>query len=97
MFLAEVVGTVWATKKVDNLKNLRFLLVQPEKLHKKEADEYVVVADILGAGLGEKVICAYGHAARMAILPSNPTSLSIEAATVGIVDRVDIPGAEKES
>lgn len=96
MFLAEVVGTVWATKKVDNLKNLRFLLVQPEKLHKKEADEYVVVADILGAGIGEMVICAYGHAARLAINPSNPTSLSIEAATVGIVDRVDIPGADKE-
>ena len=95
MFLADVVGTVWATKKVDNLKNLRFLLVQPEKLHKKEADEYVVVADVLGAGPGEKVICAFGHAARLAISPNNPSSLSIEAATIGIVDKVDISGANK--
>ena len=91
MFLAEVVGTVWATKKADNVANLRFLVVRPEKLHKKEADEFVVVADVLGAGPGEQVICAYGHAARMAILPADPGSLSIEAAVVGIVDRLDIP------
>ncbi len=94
MFIAEVVGTVWATKKVDNLHNLRFLIVKPEKLHKKGADEFVVVADVLGAGPGEQVICAYGHAARMAVHPEEPDSLSIEAAVIGIVDKMDIPKVE---
>ncbi len=95
MFLATVVGTVWATKKVDNLQHLRFLLVVPEKLHKKPADEHVVVADVLGAGAGEQVICAYGHAARKAIYPQHPDSLSIEAAVIGIVDKVDLPDTAK--
>ncbi|MCK4578314.1 MAG: EutN/CcmL family microcompartment protein [Candidatus Marinimicrobia bacterium] len=97
MFLAEVTGTVWATKKVDNLANLRFLVVRPGKLHKKADDEYVIVADVLGAGPGEQVICAYGHAARRAICPENPSSLSIEAAVIGIVDKLDITETSTES
>ena len=90
MFLAEVVGTVWATKKVDNVKNLRFLIVHPIGLNKEPKTDVVIVADVLGAGPGETVICAYGHAARRAIYPADPSSLSIEAAVIGIVDSLDI-------
>lgn len=90
MFLAKVVGSVWSTKKTDNLKNLKFLVVNPLNLKKEPLTDVVIVADVLGAGIGETVICAYGHAARKAILPDNPTSLSIEAAVVGIVDKIDI-------
>ena len=90
MFLGKVVGTVWSTKKTENLKNLRFLIVNPVNLKHKPMSDVVVVADVLGAGVGETVICAYGHAARQAIYPENPTKLSIEAAVVGIVDRMDV-------
>jgi ethanolamine utilization protein EutN len=90
LFLAKVVGSVWSTKKTDNLRNLKFLVVNPLNLKKDPLTDVVIVADVLGAGVGETVICAYGHAARKAILPDNPTSLSIEAAVVGIVDKIDI-------
>ncbi len=90
MFLAKVVGSVWSTKKTDNLKNLRFLIVNPINLKKAPLTDVVVVADVLGAGIGELVICAYGHAARKAICPENPSDLSLEAAVVGIVDRMDV-------
>lgn len=90
MFLAKVVGSVWATKKTDNLTNLKFLVVHPINLKKDPLTDVVVVADVLGAGIGETVICAYGHAARKAILPENPGELSIEAAVVGIVDKIDV-------
>lgn len=90
MFLGKVIGSVWATKKTDNLAKLRFLLVHPINLNKSPTTDVVVVADILGAGSGETVICAYGHAARKAISPDDPSSLSIEAAVVGIVDRMDV-------
>ncbi len=90
MFLGKVVGSVWSTKKTDNLKNLRFLIIHPINLKKAPQTDVVVAADILGAGVGETVICAYGHAARQAILPQNPNELSIEAAVVGIVDRMDM-------
>lgn len=90
MFLAKVVGSVWATKKTDNLRNLKFLVVNPINLKKAPLTDVIVVADVLGAGVGETVICAYGHAARKAIHPEEPASLSIEAAVVGIVDRIDV-------
>ena len=90
MFLGKVVGTVWSTKKTDNLTNLRFLIIHPVNLKKAPSTDVVVVADVLGAGVGETVICAYGHAARQAIQPHNPAQLSIEAAVVGIVDRMDV-------
>lgn len=90
MFLGKVAGSVWSTKKTDNLKNLRFLIIHPINLKKAPLTDVVIAADILGAGVGETVICAYGHAARQAILPQNPNELSIEAAVVGIVDRMDV-------
>jgi len=90
LFLGKVVGSVWSTKKADNLTNLKFLIVNPINLKKAPLTDVVVVADVLGAGVGELVICAYGHAARQAIFPQNPPQLSIEAAVVGIVDRMDV-------
>ncbi len=90
MFLGKVVGSVWSTKKTDNLTNLKFLIVHPVNLKKAPLTDVVIVADVLGAGVGETVICAYGHAARKAILPERPADLSIEAAVVAIVDKLDV-------
>jgi ethanolamine utilization protein EutN len=87
MFLGKVVGTVWSTKKVDNLGSLRFLLIHPVNLNVATNEDLVVAADVIGAGVGEMVICAYGHAARMAV-GHNP-DISIEAAVVGIVDELE--------
>jgi ethanolamine utilization protein EutN len=87
MFLGKVVGTVWSTKKTPDLEGVRFLVVHPFDLDKEPTRNIVVVADRLGAGVGEVVICAYGKAARSAI---GDQEMSIEAAVVGIVDRVDL-------
>ncbi|HKY27565.1 MAG TPA: EutN/CcmL family microcompartment protein [Pyrinomonadaceae bacterium] len=87
MFLAKVVGTVWSTKKTPDLEGVRFLIVHPYDLDKEPTKNIVVVADRLGAGTGETVMCAFGKAARTAI---GNQDMSIEAAVVGIVDRVDL-------
>lgn len=87
MFLGKVIGTVWSTKKAPDLEGVRFLLVHPYDLDKEPTRNIVVVADRLGAGPGEMVMCAFGKAARSAI---GDQDMSIEAAVVGIVDRVDI-------
>jgi ethanolamine utilization protein EutN len=89
MFIGRVVGTVWSTKKVENVKSLRFLLIHPVNIDKAPNTNVVVVADTLGAGIGELVICAYGYAARKAI-SERPTDLSIEAAVIGIVDEIEV-------
>jgi ethanolamine utilization protein EutN len=88
MFLGKVVGTVWSTRKVSNLGSLRFLLIHPVNLNVATNEDLVVVADVVGAGVGELVICAYGHAARTAI--GTNLDISIEAAVVGIVDGLDV-------
>ena len=87
MFIGKVVGTVWATKKAPDLEGVRFLIVHPYDLDKEPTKNIVVVADRLGAGLGEVVLCAYGKAARSAI---GDQEMSIEAAVVGIVDQMDL-------
>ena len=87
MFLGKVVGTVWSTKKTPDLEGVRFLVVHPIDLDKEPTRNIVVVADRLGAGAGEIVMCAYGKAARTAV---GDQEMAIEAAVVGIVDRVDI-------
>jgi microcompartment protein CcmK/EutM len=93
MFLGKVVGTVWSTKKTPDLEGVRFLLVHPYDLDREPTKNVVVVADRLGAGAGEVVMCAYGKAARTAI---GNQDMSIEAAVVGIVDRVDLTDAQSE-
>ena len=93
MFLGKVVGTVWSTKKTPDLEGVRFLIVHPIDLDKEPTRNIVVVADRLGAGIGETVMCAFGKAARSAI---GDQEMSIEAAVVGIVDRMDVQDAESD-
>lgn len=87
MFLGKVVGSVWSTKKAPDLEGVRFLIVHPIDLDHEPTKNIVVVADRLGAGPGEVVLCAYGKAARSAV---GNQEMSIEAAVVGIVDRMDM-------
>ena len=93
MFLARVVGTVWSTKKTPDLEGIRFLVVHPYDLEKEPTRNIVIVADRLGAGTGEMVMCAFGKAARTAM---GNQEMAIEAAVVGIVDRVDITDSVSE-
>jgi ethanolamine utilization protein EutN len=87
MFLGKVIGTVWATKKTPDLEGVRFLVVHPLDLEREPTRNIVIVADRLGAGVGEIVMCAFGKAARSAI---GNQEMAIEAAVIGIVDRVDV-------
>ena len=96
--MARVVGTVWSTVKWDDLVGLKLLLVRPYHLDELkgapppgELHDGVVAADILGAGVGEDVVVAYGHSARVGIEPhlpkDTPPTRPIDAAVVAIVDR----------
>ena len=93
MFLGKVVGTVWSTKKTPDLEGIRFLVVHPYDLEKDPTRNIVIVADRLGAGSGEMVIRAFGKAARTAM---GNQDMAIEAAVVGIVDRVDVTDTKSE-
>jgi ethanolamine utilization protein EutN len=87
MFIGKVVGSLWATRKTENTRGVKFLIIQPYNLSKAPNTDTVVAADILGAGEGEMVMVAYGRAARMAV---NAEDMSIEAAVIGIIDEYSI-------
>ena len=100
MFLAKVIGSVWSSVKWPELGGLKLLLVRPYSLADLGGDAHaaaapthdgVVCADVLGAGVGEDVVIAYGHAARVAVselLPDGAKpNVPIDAAVVAIVDR----------
>src|SRR5713226_1777245 len=93
MFLGKVIGTVWSTKKKPDLEGVRLLVENKLDQDKHPTKIVFVVADRLGAGTGETLMCAFVKAARTAI---GNQDMSIEAAVVGIVDRVDLTDTESE-
>lgn len=104
MFLGEVVSHVVSTIKWDGLKGLKLLLVKPYELQHlesatklamdSEGSDGVVVVDTLDAGVGDKVIVAFGHAARVAVSPEIASNqeppLPIDAAVVAVVDNFEV-------
>ena len=87
MFVGKVVGSVWATKKRPELEGLKFLVVKPLHLNTEPGSDVVIVADRIGAGVGENVICSYGKAGRIAV---DDERMPIEAAVIAIVDKFEI-------
>jgi len=65
MFLGRVIGTVWSTKKDENLVGAKFLIVRELSLDLKEKERFVVAVDSVGAGEGEVVLVATGSSSRM--------------------------------
>lgn len=94
MFLAKVVGQVWASKKMKDLDGKRLLIVQPLDDHdhpRAGKTGPVVCADPIGAELGEAVIVAFGKAARVAC--GGDGDYAFEAAIVAVVDDLHAPAA----
>src|ERR1051325_1535756 len=85
--------SVWSTKKTPNLEGVRFLIVHPYNLNKEPGTDIIVVADRLGAGIGETVLCASGRAAHSA---SGDQDMSIGAAVVGFVDTMELRDARSD-
>ena len=100
MFLGKVIGSVWSTAKAKELEGVKFILVRPFHLKDLKNRDFVepsgdcvIAADNLGAGKGEIVVIAYGHAGRVAYENSpkgEKTTLPIDAAVVAIVDKYDV-------
>ena len=91
MLLGKVIGTVWATRKDEQLVGMRFLIVREIDLDGVPQTNYVVAADSVGAGEGETVLVAQGSSGRQtAITQGKP----IDAVVMAIVDRLDVTVVE---
>jgi len=87
MILGKVIGTVWSTKKDENLVGSKLLIVKQLTLDFKEKDNFVVAVDSVGAGEGEVVLVATGSSARQT---SGTKNRPVDAVIMAIVDKLDI-------
>ena len=87
MFLGKVIGTVWSTKKDEQLVGAKFLIVRELDLQLKEKERFVVAVDSVGAGEGEVVLVATGSSSRMTTFTKDKP---VDAVIMGIVDKLDV-------
>ncbi len=90
MNLAKVIGTVWATRKDENLEGAKMQIIQPLDHLQRKISDPIVAVDTIGAGQGEIV---YYVTAKEATIPYPTRIAPIDAAIVGIVDRIDVYGS----
>src|SRR5215470_4586266 len=88
MQIARVVGTVVATQKHRKFEGAKLLLVQPLNVDDTPRGSAVLAVDGVGAGVDEKVLVVMeGRAAGEAL---GRKAAPVDAAIIGIIDRVDI-------
>jgi len=89
MLLARIVGTVVATRKDPRLVSSKLMLTRSVDPQGKIEGPFLVAVDTVDAGVGETVLVVSGSSARMA---SGLKDCPVDAAIVGIVDKVDLAG-----
>jgi ethanolamine utilization protein EutN len=88
MQIARVVGTVVSTQKHRKFEGAKLLLVQPLNLDETPKGNALLAVDGVGAGVSEKVLIVLeGRAAGEAL---GRKAAPVDAAIIGIVDRVDL-------
>ncbi|MDP4667948.1 MAG: ethanolamine utilization protein EutN [Gaiellales bacterium] len=78
MLKGTVKGSVWATKRVEDVPHGAFLEVE------LEGGGSIVAFDILGSGVGERVLVATGSVAASRFAPAHPP---IDALIIGLLDQ----------
>lgn len=92
MILARVIGNVWATRKEESLRGLKFLVVQPVTIQYSAEQEVqlinqgnaIIAADRIGAGETEIVMVVSGSSARQSL---DDNTIPVDAIVVGIIDK----------
>ena len=86
MIIGRVIGTIWSTKKDENLVGAKFLIVRELDLELKDKTNFVIAVDSVGAGEGEVVLVATGSSARQTNITKNKP---VDAVIMAIIDKLD--------
>jgi ethanolamine utilization protein EutN len=89
VFFARVIGTLWATRKDENMKGFKLQVIQPLNAKREQAGAPIIAVDTVGAGQGETV---FYITSREAVIPLPVEMAPVDASIVGIVDRIDLAG-----
>jgi len=86
-----VIGTVWSTRKDENLVGSKFLIVRQLNLDYTPKESTVIAVDSVGAGVGEIVLIAQGSSARQTTITHNKP---VDSVVMAIVDKLDVSGKD---
>jgi len=86
VIIGKVIGTVWSTKKDENLVGAKFLIVRELDLELRDKSNFVIAVDSVGAGEGEVVLVATGSSARQTNITKNKP---VDAVIMAIIDKLD--------
>ena len=64
MILGQVIGSIVSTQKEKNLIGKKLLIVRSIDLDGNMLDSFLVAVDVVGVGVGEKVLVVGGSSAR---------------------------------
>lgn len=81
MVIATLIDTIWATRKSEKLNGLKLMIAEISV--GARAGERLIVCDVIGAGIGDRVIVTMGSAARRML---EDDLIPVDAAVVGIID-----------
>jgi ethanolamine utilization protein EutN len=87
MILGQVVGSVVATQKDKSLLSKKLLIVKSINLDGNLLDSFVVAVDVVGVGVGEKVLVVSGSSARQT---EETKDRSIDSTIVAKVDSYQV-------
>jgi microcompartment protein CcmK/EutM len=87
MILGKVIGTIWATRKDEEMVGMKLQIVKHVGLGYKLKDSFVVAVDTVQAGVGDVVLVASGSSARQTAVTKNKP---VDAVIVAVVDKLDI-------
>ncbi len=92
MFLGRVIGTLWATRKVESMEGLKLLVVREVDVDFKPKARTLIAADVVQAGLGEIVLISSGSAARQ---EPRVDKRPIDALVMAVVDNLSVKSEEE--
>lgn len=86
MLIGKVTGSLWSTRKHEQLNGMAFLIVSVITDEHTNTKRSLVAADSVGAGLDDLVLVTEGSAARIGAANEN---VPVDALIIGIIDSVD--------
>ena len=90
MIVGRVTGNVVSSNKVEKLRNAKMLIVQIVDIATMEMkDDYLIMIDDVGAGVGDLVFGAYGSSSRQS---DTSKQFASDYTIYGIIDSIDQRG-----
>jgi ethanolamine utilization protein EutN len=83
MKIGRVINSIWSTRKDEGLVGIKLMVVQLMERPGEEDGKIIVAGDLIGAGIGEKVLITQGSSARFM---GNLKHCPVDAVIVGIID-----------